>query len=82
MAVNPTKRFMSKLKNSFRKQGAEIELTTGEENKQSLTVNGEEISFEWFPPIDEIPGDDLIEVLLKDCKQEIRSMLKKESKAT
>jgi hypothetical protein len=81
MAVNPTKSFMSKLKNSFRKQEAEIELTTGEENKQSLTVNGEEISFEWSPPIDEIPGTDLVEALLRDCKQEIRSMLKKESKA-
>ena len=82
MTLNPTESFMLKLKNSFRNHDVTFELLVADEEKQSLHVNGEEISFEWSPHIDEIQGDDLIEVLLKDCKKEIRSILKKVRKAS
>tara|TARA_Y100000034_G_C6864433_1_gene393799 strand:+ start:1107 stop:1355 length:249 start_codon:yes stop_codon:yes gene_type:complete len=82
MTVKPSKTFISKLKNSFRKHSAEFELVRIDEEKETLLVNGEEISFEWYPHIDDIQGNDLIEVLLKDCKKEIRSMLKEVRKAS
>jgi hypothetical protein len=82
MSLKPSETFISKLKNSFRKQGILIELAYVGDDRETLLVDGKEIGLTWYPYINKIQGQDSVDVLLKDCKKEIRSMLKKAHKTS